>query len=79
MDARRALREGRARTWYPTNWLEPPWKPLLSNKALLAIRWELFEGHELLLPAYLDGPLAWRFVKVRASSPTTVPGLFPTT
>ncbi len=40
----------------PTNWLEPAWKMLLSNKALLAILWELFEGHELLLPAYLDGP-----------------------
>jgi glutathionylspermidine synthase len=40
----------------PTNWLEPAWKLLLSNKALLAILWELFEGHELLLPAYLDGP-----------------------
>ncbi|GIH08727.1 putative glutathionylspermidine synthase [Rhizocola hellebori] len=40
----------------PTHWLEPPWKLLLSNKALLAILWELFEGHELLLPAYLDGP-----------------------
>ena len=34
----------------PTNWLEPAWKLLLSNKALLAILWELFEGHELLLP-----------------------------
>ncbi len=40
----------------PTSWLEPAWKLLLSNKALLAILWELFEGHELLLPAYLDGP-----------------------
>jgi len=27
-----------------------------SNKALLAILWELNPGHELLLPAYLDGP-----------------------
>jgi glutathionylspermidine synthase len=40
----------------PTNWLEPAWKLLLSNKALLAILWELFEGHELLLPAYLGEP-----------------------
>jgi glutathionylspermidine synthase len=29
---------------------------LWSNKALLAILWELNPGHELLLPAYLDGP-----------------------
>ena len=28
----------------------------MSNKALLAILWELFPGHELLLPAFLDGP-----------------------
>jgi glutathionylspermidine synthase len=27
-----------------------------SNKALLAILWELNPGHELLLPTYLDGP-----------------------
>ena len=37
-------------------WLEPVWKLMWSNKALLAILWELFPNHELLLPAYLDGP-----------------------
>ena len=37
-------------------WLEPIWKMLWSNKALLAILWELNPNHELLLPAYLDGP-----------------------
>ncbi len=37
-------------------WMEPIWKMLWSNKALLAILWELNPGHELLLPAYLDGP-----------------------
>lgn len=37
-------------------WIEPAWKMLLSNKALLAILWELFPGHPNLLPAYLDGP-----------------------
>lgn len=37
-------------------WIEAPWKMLLSNKALLAILWDLFPGHELLLPAYLEGP-----------------------
>lgn len=40
----------------PTTWLEPAWKLLLSNKALLAVLWELYPDHELLLPAYLDGP-----------------------
>jgi len=37
-------------------WIEPIWKMLWSNKALLAILWELFPGHPNLLPAYLDGP-----------------------
>jgi glutathionylspermidine synthase len=39
-----------------TQWIEPIWKMLLSNKALLAILWELYPGHPNLLPAYLDGP-----------------------
>jgi glutathionylspermidine synthase len=29
---------------------------LLSNKALLAVLWELYPDHPNLLPAYLDGP-----------------------
>jgi glutathionylspermidine synthase len=44
------------RMWGSTLWIEPIWKMLWSNKALLAILWELNPGHELLLPAYLDGP-----------------------
>ena len=39
-----------------TLWLEPLWKALLSNKALLAVLWELYPGHPNLLPAYLDQP-----------------------
>ncbi|WP_406862656.1 glutathionylspermidine synthase family protein [Streptomyces sp. HUAS MG47] len=39
-----------------TCWIEPAWKMLLSNKALLAILWELYPGHPNLLPAYVDGP-----------------------
>ncbi|MFJ8490688.1 glutathionylspermidine synthase family protein [Streptomyces sp. NPDC094038] len=39
-----------------TMWIEPAWKMLLSNKALLAILWELHPGHPNLLPAYVDGP-----------------------
>ncbi|WP_037606559.1 glutathionylspermidine synthase family protein [Streptacidiphilus rugosus] len=39
-----------------TCWIEPPWKMLLSNKALLAVLWELNPGHPNLLPARLDGP-----------------------
>jgi len=40
----------------PCTFLEPAWKMLLSNKALLAILWELFPDSPYLLPAYLDGP-----------------------
>ncbi|MER7213516.1 MULTISPECIES: glutathionylspermidine synthase family protein [Streptosporangium] len=39
-----------------STWIEPLWKMLLSNKALLAVLWELYPGHPNLLPAYLDGP-----------------------
>ncbi|MFF2998343.1 glutathionylspermidine synthase family protein [Streptomyces sp. NPDC057950] len=39
-----------------TMWIEPAWKMLLSNKALLAILWELYPGHPNLLAAHLDGP-----------------------
>ena len=38
------------------NWIEPPWKMILSNKAILAVLWELFPGHPNLLEAHLDGP-----------------------
>jgi len=33
-----------------TQWIEPPWKMLLSNKAILVILWELFPECEYLLP-----------------------------
>lgn len=39
-----------------TQWVEPLWKMLLSNKALLAILWEMHPGHPNLLPTYLDQP-----------------------
>jgi glutathionylspermidine synthase len=39
--------------------IEPAWKLLLANKGLLALLWEMYPGHENLLPAYLKpGPLA---------------------
>ena len=39
-----------------TIWVEPIWKALWANKALLAALWEMAPGHPNLLPAYLDGP-----------------------
>jgi len=35
-------------------WIEPVWKMLWSNKALLAILWERNPGHPNLLPAYFE-------------------------
>ncbi|MGZ5053112.1 MAG: glutathionylspermidine synthase family protein [Methylobacter sp.] len=44
--------------------LEPPWKLLLSNKGILPILWELFDGHPNLLPAsFGDKPLLGDFVR----------------
>jgi len=36
------------------NILEPAWKMLLSSKGILAVLWQLFEGHPNLLPAYFE-------------------------
>jgi glutathionylspermidine synthase len=33
------------------HWLEPAWKMILSNKAILPILWQLFPDHPSLLPA----------------------------
>ncbi len=40
----------------PTRWFEPPWKVILSNKAILAVLWELYPDHPNLVPASLTGP-----------------------
>lgn len=37
-------------------WIEPSWKMLLSNKAILPILWELNPNHEYLLECYFDSP-----------------------
>ncbi|MDP4892679.1 glutathionylspermidine synthase family protein, partial [Cypionkella sp.] len=38
--------------------LEPPWKALLSNKGLLPVLWQMFEGHPNLLPAFFEHDIA---------------------
>ncbi|AIE84100.1 glutathionylspermidine synthase family protein [Fimbriimonas ginsengisoli] len=43
-------------TMSDTQWIEPIWKMILSNKAILSVLWELYPNHPYLLPAYLDGP-----------------------
>ena len=35
--------------------IEPPWKAIVSNKGLMPLLWEMFEGHPNLLPAYFEG------------------------
>lgn len=42
-----------------TQWVEPPWKAILSNKGILPLLWERAPGHPNLLPAYFaDDPRA---------------------
>ncbi|GLS86768.1 glutathionylspermidine synthase [Cypionkella aquatica] len=38
--------------------LEPAWKALLSNKGLLPVLWQMFEGHPNLLPAFFEQDIA---------------------
>jgi glutathionylspermidine synthase len=44
--------------------IEPPWKMLLSNKAILPVLWEMFPGHPNLLAASFEpGRFATDYVK----------------
>ncbi|MGS2721927.1 glutathionylspermidine synthase family protein [Paraglaciecola aestuariivivens] len=40
------------------NWIEPLWKSILSNKALMPMLWKMFPHHPNLLPAYFEDELA---------------------
>lgn len=37
-----------------TQFVEPPWKAILSNKGILPLLWAMFPRHPNLLPAYFD-------------------------
>ena len=37
-----------------TFFIEPAWKMILSNKSILPLLWQLFPGHENLLPSYFQ-------------------------
>lgn len=39
------------------NWIEPAWKSVLSNKALLPMLWKLFPNHPNLLASYFEEDL----------------------
>lgn len=41
----------------PTQIIEPLWKMILSNKGILPLLWEMYPGHENLLPAYFSDDL----------------------
>jgi glutathionylspermidine synthase len=44
--------------------IEPPWKMVLSNKAILPVLWEMFPNHPNLLPAFFEaGRFKTDFVK----------------
>ncbi|MFY7811162.1 MAG: glutathionylspermidine synthase family protein [Flavobacterium sp.] len=37
-----------------TNWIEPSWKMILSNKAILPILWQIYPNHKYLLKSYFE-------------------------
>jgi len=39
-----------------TQWIEPIWKMILSNKAILPVLWNLFPNHPNLLECYFEDP-----------------------
>lgn len=49
--------------------LEPAWKALLSNKGLLPVLWQMFEGHPNLLPAFFEADVAEALAGSGAASP----------
>jgi len=40
--------------------IEPWWKVILSNKALLPMLWSMYPNHPNLLPAYYDNPVLYQ-------------------
>jgi len=48
-------------TFDKTVWMEPIWKMILSNKGILPILWQLFEGHPNLIEAYFDSPRGLKY------------------
>ena len=61
VDAARAVRPHLPR--HATRWLEPPWKMILSNKAILPVLWELFPESPYLLPAVLRADRRGSYVR----------------
>lgn len=51
--------------------LEPAWKALVSNKAILPVLWQMFEGHPNLLPAFFESDVA---EALAGTGPARAPG-----
>jgi glutathionylspermidine synthase len=59
--------------------IEPAWKMLISNKAILPVLWELFPDHPNLLPAYFEagrtgGPEVSKPILGREGANVALPG-----
>ncbi|MGO9563153.1 MAG: glutathionylspermidine synthase family protein [Candidatus Korobacteraceae bacterium] len=52
-----------AQTSVSTDWIEPAWKMVLSNKGILVVLWEMYPDHPYLLPAYFESEQAERLVE----------------
>jgi glutathionylspermidine synthase len=50
-------------------WVEPPWKSLLSNKALLPLLWQQYPNHPNLLPAFFEEDLSSSDLKSYVKKP----------
>jgi glutathionylspermidine synthase len=46
-----------------TFFIEPAWRMLLSNKAILPLLWQLYPGHKYLLPSYFEKSTLQQYVK----------------
>jgi glutathionylspermidine synthase len=44
-------------------WIEPAWKMILSNKAILPVLWELYPDSSWLLPAYVEPDRLTNYVR----------------
>jgi glutathionylspermidine synthase len=60
--------------------LEPAWKAVVSNKGMLAVLWEMYEGHPNLLPAFFAADFAKGGPAAMAAKPLyrTASGTFST-
>ena len=63
------FREPFAKHLKPGVFIEPAWKAVLSNKAMLALLWERHPGHPNLLPTYIEGDPAGAALERAVSKP----------